>query len=547
MSEALQEYRQKASYRRGTVMGLTAAEAFMLVAFILLTLLVFWRVLASEERDRLLAENARLSEAVALAEDPERLREAVAFRDSLEPLSPDEAVARLSLVEDDKLRALVVAAQDLSEEGLLELTDLTRDAAFPGAMDKLDQLERIGLRPEDVDALQADLEKAQDDLLRLEDAMSRRDAALAETEAARDALDKRLGAFTETGQTPAEIRDMQDTLAELSERQQGLARTGAEIATTIEAKAGDRIAELGGQILPDGDVIFPDAVLFKANEAEIAPRFDQLLQSFCPLWFETLYEQRDALDTMQVEGHASSEYGGLPLDQAFVKNLDLSQRRAAAVFARCLALSPDEDITVWARRSMAAVGYSSARPILEDGIENRQASRRVVFALEPRTQADVTRKFFDGSRAGISPAFATGDDALRIAVAQLPEPADYLEKGYQELTGLVDSVRDGDTIEVEGEPIRIQGLHAPETNTVAGREAKEFVRRMLSGRSVTCYLSGHTTHDRSEGVCFEGGKDVAALIVAAGQGRDCQAFSGGRYQILETEDSIALGPVPDYC
>lgn len=530
----------------------------MLVAFILLTLLVFWRVLANQERDRLLAENARLEEALVLADDPKRLREALAFRERFDALTPDEIEIRLSLVEDDELRALVRAAQGLPDDGLLELMDLSRKGAVPGAKEKLDQLERIGLRPEEVEALQADLEAAQEEQRRLEDLARRSDTMLASAEAERDALAKQLEAFTEIGQSPAELRNMQATLAELGERKASLARTGAEIAATIEAEAGDRIAALGGQILPDGDVIFPDAILFKAASAEIEREFDQLLQSFCPLWFETLHEQRDALDVIQVEGHASSEYGSLPPAQAFVRNLDLSQRRAAAVFSRCLSLSSDPVIIEWARGSMAAVGYSSSRAIVEGGVENRIASRRVVFALEPKTEADMTRQIIETSSPGTSgvalqtvPGKAVesaAESSQRIMDAQqLPSPVDYLKRGYEELMGPVSLIRDGDTIEVGGLPIRIQGLHVPETNTRAGRDAKDFVSGLLFGRSVSCYLSGNTTFDRKEAVCFEGGEDIAAQIIAAGHGRDCPAFSSGRYAILETDKSRALGPLPGYC
>ena len=528
MSNPLQEYREQASYRRGTVMGLTAAEAFMLVAFILLTLLVFWRVTAAEEQERLLEENARLKEVIESVGDPATIIEALAFRERFDQLSADEMASRLSLVEDEKLRALVQEAQGLTDDGLLELIDLTRDDAVPGVREKLDQLERLGVRPLEVEELQQELAAAQDEQRRLEE---------------------QLAAFDETGRTPSDIRAMEATLAELGEQQQSLARTGAEIAATIEEKAGDRIAALGGQVLPDGDVIFPEAILFDANSAEIQNDFDMLLQSFCRLWFETLYEQREALDTMQVEGHASSEFGRLAPELAFERNLDLSQRRAAAVFGRCLAYSGDDEITEWARSSMAAVGYSSSRAIFETGVENRVASRRVVFALEPKTEAEMTRRIIEQSAPALPAAPAPEADGADEAARMYEEfgPDHYVDLGYEELAGTVTAVRDGDTIEVEGQPIRIQGLHAPETNTEAGREAERFVVTMLSGRPITCFLSGEETFDRKVGVCFANGQDIAARVIAAGLGLDCPAFSGGRYAPLETVRAEVLGELPGYC
>lgn len=549
MSEPLQEYREQASYRRGTVMGLTAAEAFMLVAFILLTLLVLWRVTAAEEQERLLEENARLKEAVESVGAPASIADALAFRDRFDQLSADEMAARLSLVEDEKLRALVQEAQGLPEEGLLELTDLTRVGAVPGVREKLDQLERIGLSPAEVQQLQQELVAAEDKQRHLEEKMIRVEKARDALESTKEALAEQLAAFAETGRTPSDIRSIEAMLAELGEQQHSLARTGAEIAATIEEKAGDRIAALGGQVLPDGDVIFPDAILFAANSAEIQDDFDMLLQSFCRLWFETLYEQRDALDTMQVEGHASSEFGRLLPEQAFVENLDLSQRRAAAVFARCLAYSGDDEITEWARSSMAAVGYSSSRAIYEDGVENRVSSRRVVFALEPKTEAEMNRRIIEQSTSTMAADPAPDVDGTEEAARMFEGfgPDYYRDLGYEEFTGGVTAVRDGDTIEVEGQPIRIQGLHAPEVYTEAGRKAAQFVDAMLSGRPITCFLSGEQTFDRKVGVCFENGMDIAARVIAAGLGRDCPAFSGGRYAPLETGRVEEVGGLPEYC
>lgn len=359
-------------------MGLTAAEAFMLIAFILLTLLVLWRVMAKEEKEQLLAENARLAAAIEGVQDPAALANALALQDRFAGLDHDMMEQRLTLMEDDKLRALVNEAQSLPQDGLLELTDLTREGAFPGAKEKLEVFEKVGLQSEAIADIQEELAAAREEKRKLEE---------------------ELAAFSEMGLSPADIRSMEATLEELGERQQSLARTGADIAATIREEAGDRIAALGGQILPDGDVIFPDAILFDSGDDTIKPQFDTLLQSFCRIWFETLYEQRDALDTVQVEGHASSEYADLAPEQAFVRNLDLSQRRAAAVFARCLAVGGDDDVTDWARSSMAAVGYSSSRAIVENGAENRTASRRVVFALEPKTESQMTQSILAAGAA----------------------------------------------------------------------------------------------------------------------------------------------------
>lgn len=115
------------------------------------------------------------------------------------------------------------------------------------------------------------------------------------------------------------------------------------------------------------------------------------------------------------------------------------------------------------------------------------------------------------------------------------------------LTGSVSHVRDGDTIVVDGTPIRLNGLHAPEMRDPGGPEARDFMVRLAAGRMVTCALTGARTYDRHVGTCFLDGQDIAATLVAAGLGRDCPRFSEGRYRDVETPAARATMPLPGYC
>ncbi len=116
------------------------------------------------------------------------------------------------------------------------------------------------------------------------------------------------------------------------------------------------------------------------------------------------------------------------------------------------------------------------------------------------------------------------------------------------LEGQVTHVRDGDTIEVEGVPIRLNGLAAPESDEPGGTEATAVMERIVHQvRWLRCELTGETSYDRQIGTCFTlGGQDIAALMVAQGVARDCPRYSGGRYAEYETDASRAL-PLPEYC
>ncbi|WP_282611181.1 thermonuclease family protein [Pelagibius sp. Alg239-R121] len=116
----------------------------------------------------------------------------------------------------------------------------------------------------------------------------------------------------------------------------------------------------------------------------------------------------------------------------------------------------------------------------------------------------------------------------------------------EELHGVVTHVRDGDTIEVSSVPIRLNGLHAPELGTPAGKRAAEFMQNLVLHKSVVCSLNGEKSYDRFVAVCNLAGRDIAAELVKAELARDCQRYSKGRYKKLETKAAKAF-PLPSYC
>ena len=60
------------------------------------------------------------------------------------------------------------------------------------------------------------------------------------------------------------------------------------------------------------------------------------------------------------------------------------------------------------------------------------------------------------------------------------------------LRGTITHVRDGDTFEVKGVPIRIAVLDCPENNTSEGKTATRFAKQ-FKGKQAICELTGKTT------------------------------------------------------
>ena len=62
-------------------------------------------------------------------------------------------------------------------------------------------------------------------------------------------------------------------------------------------------------------------------------------------------------------------------------------------------------------------------------------------------------------------------------------------------------VRDADTIVVDGTPVRLNGVDAPELGTKAGQDAKRWMVNYLRGKEVRCDLNGERSYDRYIGIC----------------------------------------------
>ena len=113
-------------------------------------------------------------------------------------------------------------------------------------------------------------------------------------------------------------------------------------------------------------------------------------------------------------------------------------------------------------------------------------------------------------------------------------------------SGIVLKVRDGDTIILNRQPIRLEGVHAPELNEPGGQEAYYFIRTLVLHRQVKCSLNTARSFDEVIGTCYLRYKDIGEALVAAGLGRDCPRFSNGKYKKFELAKAMRL-ILPEYC
>ena len=553
-------------YRRGTIMGLTVAEAFMLVAFVLLMLLLFWRhevqdeielasrlspedrarieqgaVLVTEERLAALKEQAGLIEHPArrklletaaaldldelrkltdLARDPEVVAAAATLLSERAVPVPEERLAALKeqadLVDDPARRELVETAAALEPDKLRKLTDLARDpeaVALAAALGEYDRLanenvdeivEALNFRQ----ALDPDGEDSNEELAtRIEDLLSRERTDDTRLEAIKNRL----------AEDAAARGDFIDNLKR-------------ELAADVE--------KAGGKIDPSGRVVFPETVVFETGSAVIPTDFKAVLDDICPRWLTELKTSADRfdIDEIRIEGHSSPEWKSAQTKRdAWVANLGLSQRRAQSVLAHCLDHAAGTPLGEWARGKLTAVGYSSSRPVTVDGKEDPSASRRVVLGHE----FNRDRLIADLGDAG---RMETSSGAIRPISGKA-------------------LVIDADTIRIgkASTLVRLDGIDAPElkqpcfaadgSEWSCGREAGLALERRIAGRNVVCERL-RPGLVRLRGVCRIEGEEAELnrWVVKAGWAfaffKSSRAYAGDEAAARLARRGIWFGRVP---
>lgn len=311
-------------YKRGAIMGLTVAEAFILLSFVLLLLFTWWQVDADER-------SIRLADNIGTLTAEEKHRIVIALGDGTFEMADFLREAGLGIGDRAALTDTASYSRFMRDEDLKRLMAGAVKLP-PGTL--LDLSEAVEITPG------TRLRAALNDVLRPDSAV--------ETAGGR--------------------------IREAAERER-------EVIGILGSVLGERIYAAGGAIAPDGTITLPQQVLFDAGSATI--RDAAFLREFCTSWVETLRDSGLDISELKIEGHASSE--GQPRQnpaQAYLYNLDLSQRRASNALQTCLQGIEDPEILDWARSHLAAVGYSSAHLVRDaQGAEDREASRRVMFAM----------------------------------------------------------------------------------------------------------------------------------------------------------------------
>ena len=138
-----------------------------------------------------------------------------------------------------------------------------------------------------------------------------------------------------------------------------------------------------------GAIALESDVMFATGKSDLSEAGKKSIDAFLPVYLNVLLseEYRPFVSEIIVEGHTDSE-------GEYIKNLKLSQQRALAVASYIL----DDDYWKISARQKATLrsiatanGRSFSDPVLVNGVEDRAASRRVVFKFRMTDEQMITQ------------------------------------------------------------------------------------------------------------------------------------------------------------
>ncbi len=136
-----------------------------------------------------------------------------------------------------------------------------------------------------------------------------------------------------------------------------------------------------------GDLKISDVELFELGSWELSANGKKLLDKLAPIYINSIFADKELSNQIQyiiIQGHTDSQmYAGLKSkDEQFLKNMDLSLKRANSVAEYIFKTNYDKKYADQFRKIVVVEGKSFNEPVLVNGVENFDKSRRVELKLK---------------------------------------------------------------------------------------------------------------------------------------------------------------------
>lgn len=149
-----------------------------------------------------------------------------------------------------------------------------------------------------------------------------------------------------------------------------------------------------------GDIKISDLELFELGSYNLSPKGKVYLDKLIPIYINTIFSKKeliDEVDNIIVQGHTDSQtYSGVKdPNLGYMKNMELSLQRANAVADYMFRTGYDKKYSEKLREILTVEGKSYSEPILVNGKEDYNKSRRVELRLKVKN-VDVTEVLVHG-------------------------------------------------------------------------------------------------------------------------------------------------------
>ena len=146
---------------------------------------------------------------------------------------------------------------------------------------------------------------------------------------------------------------------------------------------------------PNGSVKISDLELFNVNSAELSPKGKAYLDKFVPMYFDLLYSNEvlaKNIENIIIQGHTDSQTfkNAKTQNDQYLLNMDLSMRRAYTVSRYALNTNFDKKNADKIRKCLIVEGRGSSNPVLVNGKEDLNKSRRVELILSLKKASEVS-------------------------------------------------------------------------------------------------------------------------------------------------------------
>ena len=159
-----------------------------------------------------------------------------------------------------------------------------------------------------------------------------------------------------------------------------------ELYQDLLAEFAEDLPVWGSQLDEDLSFRFTNTdLLFEEGESDLRPAFTLILADFIPRYMGILTSDkfREEILEVRIEGHTSSSWSqASSSDEAYLRNMALSQERTRSTLGFILDLESVAHEKDWLRNRMTANGLSSSQLITSaSGVEDADRSRRVEFVV----------------------------------------------------------------------------------------------------------------------------------------------------------------------